>query len=55
MKLNFKVAFPKGQTGLHLLKEVLSKGGFEKLAPDQQNMVRVPKNVLAKSHSLIPS
>ena len=33
--MNFKVAFPKEKNGLPLLKEVLSKGGFVKLTPDQ--------------------
>ena len=33
MKLNLKVAFPKGKNDLPLLKEVLSKGGFVKPAP----------------------
>ena len=34
MKLNFKVAFPKEKKHLPLPKEVLSKGGFVKPAPD---------------------
>ena len=32
MKLNFKVAYTKEKNDFHLLKEVLSKGGFVKLA-----------------------
>ena len=33
MKLNFRVAFPKEKNDIPLLKEILSKGGFVKLAP----------------------
>ena len=34
MKLNFKMTFPKEKKYIPLLNEVLSKGGFVKLAPD---------------------
>ena len=32
VKLNFKVAFPEEKNDLHVLKVVLSKGGFVKPA-----------------------
>ena len=41
MKLKFKVTFPKEKKYLlPLLKEVLSKGGFVKLGPD--NVITMP-------------
>ena len=39
MKLNFKMAFPREKSDLPLPKEVLSKGGFMKFAPEERRNV----------------